>query len=77
MRMMWQTNGSHLTAWVNDDEMFDIRVREVDWGWPKDFELRINSMRHIQSVFLGGFPTIGEAQEAAQRHIGVKDSTGG
>lgn len=66
----WEINGDSLTAWISKDELFDIRPADDDWNiWT----LHISSIKHVQSVYLGSFDRISEAQKAARIHLGDDD----
>ncbi|QDH91702.1 hypothetical protein SEA_PHRAPPUCCINO_24 [Mycobacterium phage Phrappuccino] len=60
----WKINGDSLIAWISDTEFFDISPSE------QGHKLTVNHVGHAQSVFLGHYIRISEAQAAARQHIG-------
>jgi len=76
--LTWEINGNHLTAWINDDELFDIRPADKFHSLRVGtslFDLHINSVSHATSVYLGTHTRIVDAQQAADRHIGNEEAS--
>ncbi|OBY33422.1 hypothetical protein [Mycolicibacter kumamotonensis] len=69
----WKFEGSSLVVWINDIEFFEILPKLyqlADDQVQEGYDLTINHTGHVQSVKLGWYFNVTQAQAAARRHIG-------